>query len=99
MRTLSEVTIFIPPDKKEKKGKTLKNMFVFHVCFPLVGGSEELSEASWGLSLTNSEHFRTWWRQMANKRDKMATGDMMAPRWVTIVPRWAIIAPKWAFCA
>ena len=30
--------------------------------FALLGGSEEVSEASWGLSWTISEHFRTCWR-------------------------------------
>ena len=28
-----------------------------------LGGSEEVSEASWGLSWTISEHFRTCWRE------------------------------------
>ena len=44
------------------KRKTLKNNR-FYWFFALLGGSEGVSEASWGLSWTISEHFRTCWRE------------------------------------
>ena len=43
------------------KRKTLKKTLSFYRFFALLGGSEEVSEASWGLSWTISEHFRTCW--------------------------------------
>ena len=44
------------------KRKTLKNLRFSLVFFCTLGGLEEVSEASWGLSWTISEHFRTCWR-------------------------------------
>ena len=40
-------------------GKRIKKPIRFRKFFPLLGGSEEVSEASWRLSWTISEHFRT----------------------------------------
>ena len=52
------------------KAKNIKKTSGFLRFFALLGGSEEVSEASWGLSWTMlaprcrfSERFRTCWRQ------------------------------------
>ena len=70
--------------------------------FALLGGSEEMSEASWGLSWPMlargscfPEVFWTCWRQDGEQEGQ--GDDMMAPRWVMIVPRLAMIAPRWTF--
>ena len=44
------------------KAKNIEKLQVFLSFFALLGGLEEVSEASWGLSWTVSEHFRTCWR-------------------------------------
>ena len=52
------------------KAKNIEKTISFYIFFALLGGSEEVSEASWGLSWTMlaprshfSERFRTCWRQ------------------------------------
>ena len=45
------------------KRKTLKNLAFFFRFLALLGGLEEVAEASWGLSWTISEHFWTCWRE------------------------------------
>ena len=45
--------------ESEKHRKTISCLWFLG----LVGGSEGVSEASWGLSWTISEHFRTCWRE------------------------------------
>ena len=52
------------------KAKNIEKTLGFYRFFALLGGSEEVSEASWGLSWTMlaprfhfSERFRTCWRQ------------------------------------
>ena len=74
----------------------------FHRFFALLGGSEEVSEASWGLSWTMlarrvrfSEDFWTCWRE--DGEQERQDGDMIAPRGAMIAPRWGMIAPRWAF--
>ena len=45
------------------KAKNIEKTEDFFWFLALLGGSEEVSEASWGLSWTISEHFRTCWRE------------------------------------
>ena len=84
------------------KATNIKKTFGFLRFLTLLGGSEEVSEASWGLSWTMlarglcfSEVFWTCWRQEGEQQGQ--DGDMMAPRWVMKVPRWGMIAARWAF--
>ena len=84
------------------KAKNIKKHQVFLFFFALLGGLEEVSEASWGLSWTMlarglcfSEVFWTCWRQEGEQQGQ--DGDRMAPGWVMIVPRLGMIAARWAF--
>ena len=85
------------------KRKTLKEKpQVFNRFLALLGGLEEVSEASSGLSWTMlarglcvSEVFWTCWRQEGKQQGQ--DGDMVAPGWVMIVPRWGMIVARWAF--
>ena len=43
------------------KAKNIEKTIGFYRFFALLGGSEEVSEASWGLSWPISEKFRTYW--------------------------------------
>ena len=45
------------------KAKNIEKLYVFTSSFALLGGSEEVSETSSGLSWTISEYFQTCWRQ------------------------------------
>ena len=48
--------------KRAGKRKTLKDLWFLFFFLSILGGLEEVSEASWGLSWTISEHFLTCWR-------------------------------------
>ena len=45
------------------KAKNIRKTMGFLRFLTLLGGSEEVSEASWRLSWTISKHFRTCWRE------------------------------------
>ena len=83
------------------KRKTFKKTVGFRKFLALLGGLEEVSKASSGLSWTMlarglcfSEVFWTCWRQEGEQQGQ--DSDRMAPRWAMIVPRSGMIVARWA---